>query len=56
MNAAPLTCASTGLRVYRSARAARAAHRKAGFRVRVFQCGHCSHFHVSSEPKGDKSQ
>ncbi len=45
------SCPRTGLRCYRSVKAAREAHRKAGFRVRVFRCLECGWSHISREPK-----
>lgn len=49
--ASPTTCEATGLRMYRSARAAREAHRKIGHRLRAFRCSACACWHVSRETK-----
>jgi hypothetical protein len=53
---AALTCPKLGLRCYRSPKAAREAHRRAGFRVRVFQCSACGLYHATAQSKGDKSE
>lgn len=50
--ASPVTCAQTGLRIYKSARAAREAHRKVSHRLRVWRCKACGNHHVSHETKG----
>lgn len=50
MSALPAMCV-TRKRAYRSARAAKAAHRKAHFRIRVYLCEDCGHYHVAAAEK-----
>jgi hypothetical protein len=40
-------------RAYESAHAARAAHSKAGFRIRPYLCRDCGRWHVTNQEKGD---
>jgi hypothetical protein len=54
-HAPPPNCAATGKRCYRSERVARQAHVKASFRVRVFRCASCAHYHVTHETKGERA-
>lgn len=53
--ASPTTCEATGLRIYKSARAARSAHRKVSHRLRIFRCKACGNHHVSHEAKGERA-
>lgn len=53
--APPPNCPATGKRAYRSPRAAKAAHRHASFRVRVFRCAKCGLYHVSHEQKDESA-
>lgn len=45
-----MTCTK---RSFDSVAAARRAHGKAGFRVRVYRCPNCPHYHVTNHEKGD---
>lgn len=47
---APAICPS-GKRTFRSERDARSAHRKAGYRIRVYRCDDCRFYHVTSHEK-----
>jgi hypothetical protein len=53
--AARLDCPATGLRAYRSARAAKAAHRTVHHRLRAFRCKSCGNYHVTHETKGESA-
>jgi hypothetical protein len=49
------SCPATGLRCYRSARAAKAAHRTLGNRLRAFHCAACACWHIThAEQEGKK--
>lgn len=49
------TCEATGLRCYRSARNAKAAHRTLGNRLRAWLCSSCAHWHITNaEQEGKK--
>ena len=46
-----LDCPKTGLRGYRSSRAAKSAHRKVSNRIRAFHCVSCGLWHITAEAK-----
>lgn len=43
-----MACAKVG---YTSVKAARRAHNRAGFRIRVYECEECGRLHVTNEEK-----
>lgn len=44
-------CPSTGKRCYPGARVARTAHRRAGFRIKTYQCPACGQYHIANLEK-----
>jgi hypothetical protein len=50
-----VTC-PTGKRPYRSKRDAKAAHLKAGFRIRIYKCEFCRLLHVTNQDKGGRER
>jgi hypothetical protein len=47
----PPDCPATGKRAYRSKRAALRAHRQASYRLRIYACTACGHWHTSNTEK-----
>lgn len=50
-----MTSRHCGKRVYEGKKSARDAHRKAGFRIRVYWCRWCCGWHVAADDKSDKN-
>lgn len=44
-------CEVTGKQTFRSERAAKLAYRHAGFRIHVYPCEYCGHYHASNHEK-----